>query len=388
MPTDKTDKKILLESLNIPVIESFDDLVNELRLSRKLVYWLTRNDSPGKYRKFYIKKRSGKLREINEPVFSLKILQRWILQNILEKIKCSDYSYGFRKNDHFMYLKDDKIDAGKPECLSPQFAVALNHRNNLYLLKLDIKDFYGSITAEMVYHQFREIGYNEDVSNLLKNICTWKNGLPQGAPSSAYLANLVCRRMDSRIAGYCNKHNIVYTRYADDLMFSADDRDELRHLFSVIKHIVGDQGFLLNTDKTHFAGNKSRKEVLGITINDKNCKTPKEMKRKVRAMIHHAVATGNYSDLMRIKGYISYISSIEGGYEKKIRAYIECLIQSDLCLHEEIVNAFNNNKILPDLPEMTLRTKDDLMISDSSMEVLNSKRNEYLKNNIESESDQ
>lgn len=68
--------------------------------------------------------------------------------------------------------------------------------------------------------------------------------------------------------------------------------------------------------------------------------------------------------------------------------YTECLIQSDLCLHEEIVNAFNNNKILPDLPEMKLRTKDDLMISDSSMEVLNSIRKEYLKNNIESESDQ
>lgn len=359
MPIDKTEKTILLESLNIPIIKSFDDLANELRLSKKLVYWLTRSDTRGKYKKFYIKKRSGKLREINEPAFSLKIVQRWVLQNILEKIKCSDYCYGFRKQEHFTNLKDDKKDADKPEYLCPQLAVALKHRNNLYLLKLDIKDFYGSITEGMVYRQFREIGYNKDVSNLLKNICTWENSLPQGAPSSAYLANLVCRRMDSRIAGYCNKHNIVYTRYADDLIFSSDDRDELRHSFGVIKQIVGDQGFLLNTDKTHFAGNKSRKEVLGITINDKYCKTPKEMKRKVRAMIHHAVATGNYSDLLRIKGYISYISSIEGGYEKKIRGYIECLIQSDLCLHEEIVNAFNNNKILPNLPEMTLMAKDD-----------------------------
>lgn len=374
-----TDKKILMESLNIPIIESFDDLADELRLSRKLVYWLTIKDANGKYASFYIKKRSGKLREINEPVFSLKIVQKWILRNILEKVKCSDYSYGFSKREHGKDLNDN--GDGKYKSTSPQLAVALSHKNSLYLLKMDIKDFYPSITGKMVYLQFREIGYNEQVSNLLASICTWKDSLPQGAPTSAYLANLICRRMDARIAGYCNKHNIVYTRYADDLMFSSDDRDALRHTYGIVKHIVENEGFLLNADKTHFAGNKSRKEVLGITINDKNCHTPKAMKRNVRAMIHRAVATGDYSDLTRIRGYISYISSIESNYEKKIRGYIEGLAASDLCLHEDLVTAINNNKILPDLPDMVLKTKDDLKITDSEMDRINRKREDYIEKN-------
>lgn len=387
MPDHKNDKRLLMKSLNIPIIESFDDLADELRLSKKLVYWLTINDAVGKYSSFYIKKKSGKLREINEPVFSLKIVQRWILRSILEKVKCSEYSYGFSKSKHGKDL-DDNNDDGKAKSQSPQLAVALNHRNNLYLLKLDIKDFYPSITGEMVYYQFREIGYNEQVSNLLKNICTWKDSLPQGAPTSAYLANLICRRMDARIAGYCNKHNIAYTRYADDLMFSSDDRGALHHTYAVVKHIVEDEGFLLNTDKTCFVGNKSRKEVLGITINDKNCHTPKEMKRNVRAMIHHAVATGDYSDLMRIRGYISYISSVEGGYEKKIRGYIESLAASDLCLRENLVTAFNNNKILPSLPDMVLKTQDDLRVSDLQLDQIDKMRDEYMKTHMQNGSEQ
>lgn len=364
-----------MESLNIPIIKSSDDLADELRLSRKLIYWLTIKDADGKYKSFYIKKRSGRMREINDPVFSLKIVQKWILRNILEKVKCSAYSYGFSKQTHG---KDNNYD-GKAKSQSPQLDVALSHKNNLYLLKLDIKDFYPSITGKMVYLQFREIGYNEQVSNLLTNICTLEDSLPQGAPTSAYLANLICRRMDTRIAGYCNKHNIVFTRYADDLMFSSDDRDALRHTYGVVRHIVEDEGFVLNSDKTHFAGNKSRKEVLGITINDKSCHISKEMKRNVRAMIHHAVATGDYSDSMRIRGYISYISSVEGGYEKKIRNYIENLATSDFCLQEDLVEAFNGNMILPNLPDMALKTKVDLEISTLEMNRINCKRDVYLK---------
>lgn len=345
-----TDKKLLMESLNIPVIESFNDLADELRLSKNLVFWLAKKDAAGKYSTFYFRKKSGGLRTIDEPVSSLKTVQRWILRNILEKVKCSEYCYGFQRSRCSKNARSDKGDQLKS--MSPQLAAALKHRNNLYLLKLDIKDFYPSITRQMVYFQFLEIGYNVQVSSLLTNICVWNNCLPQGAPTSAYLANLICRKLDARIAGYCNKHNIAYTRYADDMIFSADDRDALRHAYGIIKQIVKEEGFELNADKTHFAGNKSRKEVLGITINDRRYKASKEMKRRVRAMIHHAVAAGDYSDLMRIRGYISYINSVENGYDKKVRKYIQKLETSDLCQHKEIVEVFNNNKIISDLPDM------------------------------------
>ncbi len=86
---------------------------------------------------------------------------------------------------------------------------AEKHKNNLYVLKLDLKKFYPSIKRKKVYYAFLNIGYNADISNLLTNICVVDDELPQGAVTSPYLANLICRKLDLRIAGYCNKRNKV-----------------------------------------------------------------------------------------------------------------------------------------------------------------------------------
>lgn len=344
MSTDKIpeDKKEYMHSLNIPILESFDDVARVLRLSKKLVYWLTKEDAEGKYQIFFKRKKDGGLREIDAPAGSLKTVQTWILHNILVKIKYSEYSYGFAKGCGY----DKK---------SPQFLVAQKHRYNLFLLKLDIKDFYPSITRNSVFYLFRKIGYPISVSNYLTNICTWQGHLPQGAPTSPYMANLICRRLDKRVAGYCNKNNIVYTRYADDLMFSSDDYDLLHHTYSVIKRIVESEGFVLNEKKTRFSGNNRRKDVLGITINDRYIKSPKKMKRLLRAMIHKAIATGNYEDKDKIKGYIAYINSIEGNYIPKVKKYIKHLVKSELSLYPDLVEAYNNNKFYSDDPDMQLK---------------------------------
>lgn len=336
------DKKTYMRSLDMPILENFDDIVNQLRLSRKLVYWLTKEDADGKYNSFKKKKKNGKNRQIDAPVASLKTVQQWVLKNILYKIKCSKYSYGF-------------VHTAEGRTGSPQLKVANKHRYNMYLLKLDIKDFYPSIKRSQVFCQFREIGYPVSVSNYLANICTWKGVLPQGAPTSSYLSNLICQKLDRRIAGYCNKKNIVYTRYADDMIFSSDDRDLLHKVYGVIKHIVEDEGFVLNEHKTYFAGKSKRKEVLGITINEKLVKSPRDMKRNVRAMIHHAIVSGDYGNIYKIEGYISYIKSIEGDYERKLKNYVLRLSQSELALNKELVDAYNLHKIFRDLPDMVLK---------------------------------
>lgn len=347
MPVDKIpiDKKHYMQSLDIPQMESFDDLADELRLSRKLIYWLTKESAEGKYITSEKKKKSGGTRRIDAPVESLKTVQRWILKKILYKIKCSEYSYGFAKNT------DSKE--------SPQVTVAKKHKNNIFLLKLDIKDFYPSISRAQVFYQFHEIGYGINVSNLLTNVCTYNGVLPQGAPTSAYFANLICRRLDRRIGGYCNKRNIIYTRYADDMIFSSDEWGLLHGIYGTIKRIIEDEGFKLNEDKTNFAGWISRKEVLGITINDQKIKSPKDMKRMVRAMIHKDVATGDYTDIDRIKGYISYIKSIEKDYETKIKRYVKGLSESELCLQKDVVDSYNAHKIFSDLPDMVLKKPSD-----------------------------
>lgn len=363
-----------MEAMGMPVIESFDDLSKRLRLTKRLVYWLSKIDAKGKYNTFYKKKKSGNSRRIDAPVLSLKITQKWILKNILYKIDCSKYSYGFQR--------DNKI--GK----SPQLMVAEKHSRNLYILKLDIKDFYPSIKRDRVFYIFRDMGYNKEASNLLANICTYENSLPQGAPSSACLANLICRRMDSRIAGYCNRRNIIYTRYADDIIFSSNDRNLLYRSYKTMKLIIESEGFFLNNNKTYFRSESRKKEVLGITINGKNIKCPKKMKRMVRSMIHHAVVCNDYDKLESIKGYISYIGSVEDAertkngrkkYKEEIKEYINKLTSSsELSTFPDVVNGYNAHKIYSELPDMVNISYTDIGMSMCEYDLLRDEHDSFV----------
>lgn len=362
----KYSNKTVIESLGLPMLTCFDDLVKELSLSGKLVYWLTKQDAEGRYKTFFIKKKDGDKRKINAPSLALKIVQRWVLENILYKIKTSQYSFGFTK--------------GKRNG-SPLVYCAEKHKNNLYVLKLDLKNFYPSIRREKVYYAFSNIGYNTEVSNLLTNICVVDDELPQGAVTSPYLANLICRKLDLRIAGYCNKRNIVYTRYADDLAFSCDDRELLRKIYGMVKKIIEDEGFCLNQKKTVFMTPKNHKEVLGVTINDSLLKAPKEIKRSIRAMIHYEVATGDYTMNDKIRGYIAYVDSIEKNYKNKCISYLQKLSESTLCLFPDVVKAYNSNKIYKELPDMKeMRATDfvELEEAEAFSNMINYERDEYL----------
>lgn len=345
----KYSNRTVIESLDLPMLSCFDDLVKELRLSDKLVYWLTKQDADGKYKTFYVQKNNGKKREINAPVTSLKIVQRWLLEKILYKIRASRYSYGFMRGER----------KG-----SPLVHCAEKHKESLYVLKMDLKDFYPSITREKVYYVFSNIGYNMKVSNLLTNICVADNKLPQGAVTSPYIANLICRKMDFRIAGYCNKRDIVYTRYADDLTFSCDNRDILRNIYGMIKKIVEDEGFVLNKEKTLFLTPKNHKVILGVTVNDGALKASRVIKKNIRAMLHYEVATGDYTMNDKIRGYIAYVDSIEKGYRKKCIGYLDRLSKSTLSLFPDIVEAYNANKIYKELPDMMMKQAADFVKDD------------------------
>lgn len=333
--------KTVIDSLKLPLMTNFEELTEHLRLSAKLVYWLT-SDSTQKYQIYRIPKKDGSFRVISAPVYSLKVVQRWVLDNILYKIKVSPYSFGF--------IKDGKG--------SPLVQCAEKHKNNLYVLKIDIRNFYPSIKREKVYYEFTNIGYNSTVANLLTNICVYNNTLPQGAVTSAYLANIICRNLDFRIAGYCNRRDIVYTRYADDLTFSSDNRVVLKSIYKTIRKILLSEGFQLNEKKTLFLSPRCRKRVLGVTINDNLIKAPKELKRSIRAMIYNSFLTQDYTSNAKIKGYISYVDSIEPGFTIKVKDYVTGLYKSEFTLIQSVVDAYNSNKFYSEMPNMKLRQAD------------------------------
>lgn len=334
---------MVIESLRLPMLEDIETLSEATRLSEKLVYFLTKENAAGRYTTFCIPKKDGTKRQINAPCRALKVLQRWVLQNILYRVRVSQYSIGFAKNGQG----------------SPLVQCAERHKNNLYILKMDLKDFFPSVKRGRVYNQFLQLGYNTYASNLLANICTLHGSLPQGAVTSPYLANLVCYKMDTRIAGYCNKRDITYTRYADDLMFSCDNRDALRNIFGMIKRIVEDEGFVINEKKTRFLTPKVHKEIIGVTVNDGVVKAPKEMKRMVRAMIHFEIVSGDYSDNDKLRGYIAYIDSIEKNYRTKIIKYVESYFDDTVTLFPDLVKKFNQNKLFKEIPDMKRRKVSD-----------------------------
>lgn len=325
---------VVLNTLGVPVINSFEHLCEQLSITEQLLYCLTYKKEYCYFQKV-IPKKDKTERILNVPNLSLKVVQKWILKEILEKIFVSEQAMAFVP--HKNGLREN----------------AERHKKNIFLLEMDITNFFGTITEQQVYTLFCNIGYNTKVAGILANLCTYDNYLPQGAVTSLYIANLVCYHMDARINGYCSRKDIVYTRYADDLTFSSDNRMLLNKIEKFIKYIVTDEGFTINDKKTRYLSNDVKKTVTGITINDDSIHVDKKFKRDLRAQIYCSIKLKDYQNNSQILGKIAYVNSIEKGFRDKIIRYITNLItRTEFVGNIDVVNAFNDNKLFAELPDM------------------------------------
>lgn len=204
-----------------------------------------------------------------------------------------------------------------------------------------------------MFQLFCKIGYNTDVSAILANLCTYEDVLPQGAVTSPYIANLVTYHLDVRLNGLCSRKDIVYTRYADDLSFSSNNRTKLNSIEKIVKYIVKEEGFEINEKKTRYLSNDVKKTITGITINNEEVHIDKALKKKIRAMIFNSIVNKNYTRNDKIKGSIAYVDSIEKGYKEKILKYIiQITGKGQFKNNIDIVNAYNKNKFFKSLPDM------------------------------------
>lgn len=325
---------VVLNTLGVPVINSFEHLCEQLSITEQLLYYLTYKKEYCYFQKV-IPKKDKTERILNVPNLSLKVVQKWILKEILEKIFVSEQAMAFVPNKNGLRENAER------------------HKKNIFLLEMDITNFFGTITEQQVYTLFCNIGYNSKVAGILANLCTYNNYLPQGAVTSPYIANLVCYHMDARINGYCSRKDIVYIRYADDLTFSSDNRMLLNKIEKFIKYIVTDEGFTINDKKTRYLSNDVKKTVTGITINDDSIHVDKKFKRNLRAQIYCSIKLKNYQNNSQILGKIAYVNSIEKGFRDKIIRYITNLItRTEFAGNIDVVNAFNDNKLFAELPDM------------------------------------
>jgi len=197
------------------------------------------------------------------------------------------------------------------------------HTNSKMIVKLDIVNFFGSITFQKVFYAVDEAlkqsplvgpdekkytpenpepkNYNSAVSWFIAKVCTLNGILPQGAPTSPMLSNMIFIPLDRIIYSYCTERKIRYTRYSDDLIFSGDFQPTGLIIF--IKRLLAQNGYILNEDKIVIAGNGRQKKVTGVVVNQ-HPQTDRKYRREIRQDIYYIGKYGLEEHLQR-KGILS-----------------------------------------------------------------------------------
>ncbi len=251
---------------------------------------------PIKYKTFTVPKKSGGLRTISAPCPELKLLQRrlsdglqscWDEINSKKKIK-KPISHGFRKDASIV-------------------TNAAVHRGRRYVFNVDIKDFFDSINFGRVYGFFlknKDFALAENVAKILAAIACYDGKLPQGSPCSPIISNLIGQILDVRLAQFAHRHGCTYSRYADDLTFSTNERvfpsaiglsnaDHTCVAGEALSKIIEKNGFQINPKKTRLQYCNSRQEVTGLIVN-RRINTRTEYRRLTRAMTHRLITTGKF----------------------------------------------------------------------------------------------
>lgn len=259
--------------INVPA-EKLYMLSNNLNSNRK--------HSGRTYRNYHsiVLNKGTRQRLLCVPNDYLKYVQRCILSNYLYQLEPSSYSTAYCKGKS---LTDNAAPHAGHECV----------------LKLDISHFFDSIDEDMVYMVLKPLGLSVPATVLLMNLCVYKGKLPQGAPTSPHIANLVMKRFDERIGKLCSKHNITYTRYCDDMTFSGKKSDiSEADIVRIVRNLLERQGFVLNEKKTSFVDSSQQQRVTGIVVNNKPSLSRKQ-KREIRQEVYYCQKFGVAESIKR-----------------------------------------------------------------------------------------
>ncbi|MGA9365214.1 MAG: reverse transcriptase domain-containing protein [Bacteroidota bacterium] len=337
----------------------------------RLVYHLYKVKPARKYTRFVVPKKSGGQREIIAPVSAIKLIQKK-LNNVLNSV------YQPKASSHGFVIKKSIVTN------------AWVHKGKRFVLNVDLKDFFPSVNFGRVRGMFLNVPYelNSAVATVLAQTCCYKDDttdqLPQGAPTSPIITNMLCAKMDSQLRRLAERNQCDYTRYADDLTFSTSCRQfpiELARvavkkdsemsvkLGSSLVQIIRDNGFEINAKKIRLQTREFRQEVTGLTVNNFP-NVSRKFVRQIRAMIHawekYGLADAEKEFLAKyyhqhrnpgknsplfakvLRGRIEFLGMVRG---KSDVIYLKCL------------NKYNSLAGLPELPIPTLENELGLLKS-------------------------
>lgn len=288
-------------------------LLEALPLSRDELLKLIRS-SPMRYKVYSIPKRTpGQFRTIAQPAREVKILQRWVIANFLSQFPVDPAAMAYRTGRNI-------ADNARP------------HVRSRFLLKLDFKDFFPSI-LDTDFKRFlakNAPSVADSDAELLARILFWrpkgtrKLCLAIGAPSSPLLSNILLVEFDRAVSRFCSKLGVAYTRYADDLSFSAQTSDLLAQVEEMISGLCGRRRsprLTLNSEKTVRVSRKRSRKVTGLVLtNEGGISLGRDLKREIRATVHHFV-TGklNREQTLSLRGTLAYVNSVEPGFLNRLR---------------------------------------------------------------------
>ncbi len=253
------------------------------------------SDDKKLYRSWEEPKKSGETRPIDAPRLKLKFVQKRINERILQRTRVHEAAFGGVRGKR---LRDNlRLHVGKP-----------------MVITFDMEKFFQNITCKQVYNKFCAIGAAPDVARVLTRFTTFKGRLPQGAPTSPMLANLVAGYggrccLDGRLEGLSKNHKSDVGTWIDDIAISGPGYVE--KLEPTVLKIIEQSGFKPNPDKIRFASNKRSQVVTRHLVNLKPNVT-KEKRRQLRAMLHKSRGNGpEISNKASIRGKIAHLQSID-----------------------------------------------------------------------------
>lgn len=264
------------------------------------------------YHEFEVPKRDGRKRTISAPDPELMKAQRLILRRVLGRLKAHPAAHGFER--------------GKSIVTNAQA-----HAGKAVVARMDVRDFFPSTRQERVETFFRKIGWDSRAAALLTRLCAWKGGLPQGAPTSPRLSNLINYKLDARLDALAKVCGAAYTRYADDITFSCaaeakyraqnpktgevieiKGRPRVGWLLVKTAEILLEDGYGVHKRRKMSVRRRHQRQIVtGLVVNERP-RLPREVRRRLRAM-EHQLAAGRPVDMKpgQLEGWRAFAGMVE-----------------------------------------------------------------------------
>lgn len=269
---------------------------------RAITYVLYKKGIEESYKSFEIPKKAGGTRVIDSPNKQLKRIQTQLGKKV----------YDIHKN----YIDQKRIASNISHGFETGKSIITNariHKNKKYLLNIDIANFFSSINFGRVqgyFNKSQEFMFSKEVSTIISQLVCYEKKLPQGAPTSPIIFNLIFNIVDLRILSLAKKYKLSYTRYADDMSFSTNNkafRTDHIEFIQELKVLLKNSGFDINESKTRLEYYSSRQEVTGLTVN-KKINARRKFIKQTRAMVDQLFKT----DSFKIDGVIGTEEQLEG----------------------------------------------------------------------------